>query len=462
MRLAEAFCAEYPHRATDREAKDESLQGDELLAPVDRIGLSRRVATLLEERVPSARVLTSAAELFDLTVTQAWPGDSFGERYEVCSALAFVSWRHASELGLEIESQEWLRVIDALVEEPFTALECIEEFFELGSELQTVKRAQQFLSKPEDVFLALASLRRRRNLDPKGVLRAATIVYLVCVDANDFRDEEKNFFMGEAAWLVGHGGRYLSNRSECRRWLTLAARHFGESLVREPLLAKARLAFSISARDRHEVGIARSAATGLRALFTSWNMNREVLICELVECILKKETGAMKEALAEFQGLIARLREGCVFDLLAAALPPYAEIRFKAGERIAALELLQEATCASAGMPLLECTVFMSFAESHLELGNLSAAILWCQAAVNKAVGAACVAPLAYARVWLADILIRSDRVDDAYRELLLALPLLEAGEMMEEMAYAATLLAQISARRASGTQNDDGSLRNL
>ena len=67
---------------------------------------------------PDADLFRAVSARFDLVAQASWPIDRYGERYEICSVLAFLAWRHASALGFAIESQAWLRISDLLSEEP--------------------------------------------------------------------------------------------------------------------------------------------------------------------------------------------------------------------------------------------------------------------------------------------------------------------------------------------------------
>ncbi len=409
--------------------------------------VSQAVSELSKEVLPSARILRRAGELFDTMAAHYWETDWFGERNEICSSLAFLAWRHASGLGMSAESQEWLRVSDVIANEPFAASESIEAFFELSSVLQTPERAGKFFRRADDVFLALASLRRDGNSSPKKAAEGATLMYAVCLSMDRFPPPERQYLLGEAAWIAGNGNRYLGRRSDSLKWLSLAARHFGDCNDPDPLLAKTHLAMAILARDSHDLVRAKEAARRLASRFASWNMNREVLVCEFIECLVDKETGAIHQAIEGFKTLVDRLRKAHELVLLSAALAPYAELAFKRGDTTHALQLLAESLDAASGCPIVESTTCVSIAESHLELGNLEEALFWCRAGVAKAAGAGCTAPVAYYRVWLADLLLRSNQVEEAYQELMLALPVLKTEQMIPESLKAADLLSEINSR---------------
>ncbi|MEP6802843.1 MAG: hypothetical protein ABJC07_12925 [Acidobacteriota bacterium] len=426
---------------SNRRARNEQL----LLAA------SEIISKLLAEPPPSQEVLDRAGELFDSIADVRLIRDQFGEAYEMCSTLAFLGWRHSNALGLEVQSQEWLRVSDVLVREPFVALKCIEAFFRLPSDEQTPERTRKFLNRPEDIFLSLASLRRDRNSDPYEVLRFATLIYATCRTSTTLAAGDREFFLGEAAWLAGNASRYLGIRREAAMWLETSLSHFTELPSGAPLVLKVRLLSCTFARDLHNVEPARRQARALAAQFQKWGMNHEVLLCTLLECLIDKETGNLASALAGLEQLVVVARECGELDCLAFGLLNLGELLVGEGQVERATELLVEAAQVAHGSPMSEATLLFVLAESHGQFGNCSEAIRSYEAGLAKLVESGAVASLAYYRVHFAEFLLHSNYVKEAHAQLTSALPVLASEKMLPEVVHARKLMSEILSREKFG-----------
>src|ERR1700682_913597 len=128
--------------------------------------VSEETRELMLARHSTFVALDRAASLFDMLAAARWPQDLFGERYEVCMLLSFVAWRHASALNLERESQEWLRVADAVAVEYSVASDSLAAFLYLPESAKSVRLYSTFLLGSADIFAALAILRRDRTRRP--------------------------------------------------------------------------------------------------------------------------------------------------------------------------------------------------------------------------------------------------------------------------------------------------------
>ncbi|MCA1580376.1 MAG: tetratricopeptide repeat protein [Acidobacteria bacterium] len=178
-------------------------------------------------------------------------------------------------------------------------------------------------------------------------------------------------------------------------------------------------------------------------------MTHEVLLCRFLQSLVHKETGESAIALGELEQLVRDLREHGEVELLASALAPLAELLSIDGQMDKAMETLAEAAISARarGDRLAEATIYVSLAECHVLRGNQSEAIRWGEAAVSKASASGSIATLAYYRVWLADVLLRSGLVEEAKRQVALASPVLKAEQMVPEAVHAAKLMSEINSR---------------
>src|SRR5713101_4150315 len=88
------------------------------------------------------------------------------------------------------------------------------------------------LDDPETLLPLLEALRTKCETDPANVHEEATFLYSFLEElkpdypASAFLLDEREYFLGESARIIGGVCRYLSRREECRRWLDLSEAWF--------------------------------------------------------------------------------------------------------------------------------------------------------------------------------------------------------------------------------------------
>lgn len=396
---------------------------------------------------PDADLFRAVSARFDLVAQASWPIDRYGERYEICSALAFLAWRHASALGLAIESQAWLRISDLLSEEP--SVEGISREASLFSEDEESKDAERLLlNNPLDVYVVLSLLRRERNRKHAAVLECAMRLYdrLTRRAPNGSSDGENAFFLGEFAFLAATIWRMTGNVRERRDWLTRAHSHFAQANSNEPLLLKIRLTEASEAFDFHRYEAVKNETADILLLLESFEMSRELLLCKLVSALALKMRGDNTNAGAKLAQLVSEWRNSSEKHCFSIAASSLAEIRSFENESTQAAELAAEALIAAReyGDRCAEAAAWTFISTLHRDEGNVEACIsaLITSKEIYEEVPSQRHA--AYVRVVIAEVLIENRRWLEAVRELLGAVPVIRSENMIAEGVHALKLLSML------------------
>ena len=413
------------------------------------VSLAVTVHRLLSSNMTSQALLNEASELFDRAANGIWPADEFGERYEICFSLAFVAWRQSSRLGLECDSQAWLRIADLLATESFAAAESLAYFLYLDDHEKTTALTARLLDSPEDVFLALAIVRRDRNRSTQRCFQAVGWIYRWLSGSSISRlfPLENAYFLGEAAFLAGLTAEALGLRVEVVKWLTVAEKEFEGASAKAPLNGKVQLLRAMRARDLKRFDDCVRSFTALRPRLTAWGMYRESLLCKLAIALVWKELGLREKALAPLLEL-EHETENVDPSLYSCVLSHAAQILDSEGQERQAIGMLNKALFAagSAGNPRVAAVAASCRGEAELDRGNREAAVDWFFTAVALSESGGSSSDLGYFRVYLAEALIATGRLEEARKQLILALPVIQRENMIPEGIHALKLLGVVAA----------------
>ena len=389
-----------------------------------------------------------------LVAGSSWRDDHFGERNELCALLAFVGWRNAAAQGLERQSQDWLRIIELIVVENAVNFECLESFLYLSEEELTPKLELGFLAKPEDIFIALAILKRDRNRRSKAVVSAAIAIYrrVLRVPVPGATELERQFFLGEAAYLAGAISRTSGRRKTSSQWLSAALSHFERCAAREPLVSRVKLCLSLHAQRSHEHEESERWRRGLFERFIEWGMAREAFTFRLVELVILKDRGVTVPVIRALSELADDLRGASEPSLLAATMLALGDLLCGSGDTDSGFVMLHEALALASGVGDLftSACACISMGDRKANEGQLSEAIEWFNAGLRAAESAGSPSQLAHFRVVVADELVARSLNDEARTLLALAIPVLNEETMVAESIHAISLLKAVEGVRAS------------
>ncbi|MEP6769570.1 MAG: hypothetical protein ABJC61_12935 [Acidobacteriota bacterium] len=434
--------------------------GDRLVVSPDRaMRLAYDTRELLAMEVPSISAATRSGQLFDLVAGSLWRDDHFGERNELCALLAFVAWRNAAAQGLERESQEWLRIVEFIVTEKAVDFECLESFLYLSEQELTPKLELRFLAKPEDIFIALAILKRDRNRRAKAVMCAAIAIYrrIVTVPVAGATEVETQFFLGEAAHLAGAISRLVGRRKTTSQWLTTALSHFERCSAREPLVARVKLSLSVHAQGSHEHEESERWRRGLFERFVAWGMAREAFTFRLVELVILKDRGVTEPALKALSELADDLRDASEPSLLAATMVALGDLVCGSGASNSGFLILQEALALATGVGdvFTSASACITMGDRKANRGESVESIEWFNAGLRAAESSGSPSLLAYFRVVVADELVARSINDEARVLLTLAIPVLREETMIPESIHAIKLLRTIDGSSRPSRRSD-------
>lgn len=412
--------------------------------------LSRTIASLKVATVPDSDVLKVTEDMFDRLANRGWKVDSFGERLELCLELAFLGWRQAAQLGLDSQVLEWMRVSDLLVGEESVAVDVLANFLYLPDSAKSRKLTEQFLGGAFEVFLSLAILRRDRNRVQLHVFRVASWLYhfISSRSAQDFKSGEKEFFLGEAAFLCTTIARGLGFHRTQEIWSRVSRTNFRQIPFARRVRLKLLCVRLHGLRDKHRMrNVLRWAERIIRALDEN-GLHYESLGCRIAVAFVYKTTGETHVAGALLREIVEECRSSTYRGYLAICLGNLSEILFSDGrieESAAAIdEALEEGSASKDSMVL--ASVFGNIGTIRSLEGRQTRAFEAFREAIFHYASVGAVRWAAYYRVIVAEILLESGEWEAARRELGKAVPVLREENLTQEMVHAVRLLQSIPA----------------
>ena len=429
----------------EREVSAGFLGSDAQPDSIRLLEISQTIAAQKLLRQSSLRALRIVEELFDEVASRNREPDQFGERLEVCCELVFLAWRHATQLGQEVDGLEWLRVSDVLVNEEFVAAESLSNFLYLPEDGKSSQLAGRFLGGAFEMFLALAILRRDRNRAPLQVFRAAANLYqsVSLAPEGELRRGELEFFRGEAVFLCATISRGLGNHTTCATWRRAAKFHFRKMVTGRLLRLKLLAMRLVELRDTHRTA-AVIRRTGLVVELLETNgLYYEALGCRIGIAFVHKAMGELREARDALVELVARCKDTSFHGYSAICLGNLAEILFDEGResdsKIALAQALIEA--AASRDPLVLAGICGNVATIESRRGDKWKAVRAFREAIFHYASVGARRWVAYIRVFLSEILLDALELDDAARELRLAIPVLREEKLFPEVVHALRLL---------------------
>lgn len=418
----------------------------------DLLRASEETRELLVSEPGQSSVMQRAGALFDRLAGASWPEDSFGERSEICMMLSFVGWRHASALGMEGESQEWLRVADALTFECSTASESLASFLHLPQGSKSKRLYSAFLAGPMDLFASLAILRRDRTQRSMECIQISSSLYSWLLESSgeSLSGGEREFFLGEFAFVAGSTYRALGFRRDSAYWLRVARAHFRKAPANRPLRLKVHVVRLLAKRDMHCFRSLRPRLSGISHRLADFGMYQEGLRARLVIALVEKTLGRNDVALDSLLDLSVELRDSSEQGLLAICLANVAEIYCLKGDAERSCVVYQEALAAAALS--MDCCVQGSvWASIGAELLHSHAAVAALERSIEYFMRGGAGSWVGYVRISLGEALISTRRFEEARDQILLAVPIVQRENMVPEGIHALKLLGVIAAQSSDG-----------
>jgi tetratricopeptide (TPR) repeat protein len=329
-------------------------------------------------------------------------------------------------------------------------------------EQPTSERSDDALLQPDVLMSVLALISEQKDTAPKAVLEEATYVYnvLKASEAPIGVFDERDYFLGEAAYLAGVASRLVGRRDESIRWLDRAEAKFRHTINCTPNLtnvAYARLGLAYEVGRYDDV---LELVPSVLASFERLKMRNEVAKCLLLEAMALKATGKPQEAMEVLQpvrswasGTISSGLQGRILSEIGDLLQ--VDDRFDE-----AMSAYAEALAAfgDSGLSQARADLKVFVAEAHRARKQPAVALEGFRAAIADYQELGLETRVAYLRLFISEVLLQLGRPREAEWELLAALPTIEEQKMVPE-GFAAVALLKESVRRR---KTDPNALREL
>lgn len=310
------------------------------------------------------------------------------------------------------------------------------------------ERAKELgLEDPEALLSICAYLREQIDTDPASVLEEAEFFYrfLESPRRKIGLFDERMYFLGELALFAGTACRQLSRRDESRLWFDRSEsmfRHTANPSCDLSRLAYQRLALRLEERDLDAV---LELAPPLVESLGDLGMPDEALKCRFLEGLALMESDRMEESIGIFEQICRDAEKLGNEKLLASG---YGNLAHLYGMRGDAEKALESSRLAIPVLKRLDDRVALAKVQWGLarlvrELGQISAAIEAYRSAQGEFEKIGMRADVAALSLVVGDLLLETGQDEEARREILKALPVIEELKMVPEGLAAHTLLRE-------------------
>jgi tetratricopeptide (TPR) repeat protein len=314
----------------------------------------------------------------------------------------------------------------------------------------------------EVLFAVCAQLRLERDVRPAKVAEEAAAIYRGLTKHSDRVGvfDEREYLLGESAFLAGCSYRNLGQHDEAQRWLDRSEAGFRNTVNPGPGLSNVayiRLAL------RFEMGRYKDVLDlipSLRASFEKLEMRAELAKCRLLEAMSLKACGRTGAALEVLEAV--RTQDAVVSDsfLHARILTEMGDVHQLEGR------IDQAMKAYATALPLLEnkppslalADLQMFVGSVYRDQGQPLNALKALRSSIVTYAELQAATRVSYVRLLIADTLLALGRHREAEWEILAALPAIEQGKMVPEGLAAVALLKESVRLR----KTDPNALRDL
>jgi tetratricopeptide (TPR) repeat protein len=318
------------------------------------------------------------------------------------------------------------------------------------------------LSNPDILTALCRILRDRFSSDPGSSLTEATLIHkwLSAKGRRFGLFDERDYFLGEAAFIAGTASRLLGKREDAFRWLDRSEAGFRHTV--NPASGLANVAYARLSL-RFEMGRFEDVldlAPSLTTSFEKLGMRLEAAKCELLRAKCLMHLRRMPEALETLQPLPEMAAVQSAPDLCAHVTSEMGNINHLVGRDDVAIACYESSLKALAGRKASAAGADLKMLLGGLlrDNGKVGEGVSLFRSALGEFLGMGMASRAAYLRVALADSLLALDRPREAEWEILQALPTIEEQKMVPEGFAAVALLRESVKRR----KTDPNALREL
>ncbi len=307
------------------------------------------------------------------------------------------------------------------------------------------KASDLHLEEPETLLEVCAHLRETFDASPSAVRCDAEFFYryLETPRRRIGLFDERDYFLGEFALIAGTACRQLSRREEARVWFDRAEsgfRHTASSVADLSRLAYQRLALRLEER---ELDVVLELAPQLADDLLKSSMPEEALKCRFLEGIALVESGRVSEAIDAFECICKTAEEIKSDRLLGLAYTNLTHYHGMLGNDEETIGWSRKA------IPLLRrlndrvglAKIQWGLATLLRQRGQVTAAIEAYRSAQHEFEVIGMRADVASLHLVVADLLLETGQEQEAIREILVALPVIDELKMVPEGLAALSLL---------------------
>lgn len=388
-------------------------------------------------------LLQDAAALYSLILQAKWPEPDFDERAELLSVCAVGAWRAARRRGDASAAAEWAQ----------RSRTSRTAFVTSGSELEPIRPAgaasefhstQESLIETEAMLAACERLREQQDGLPAVVRQEAEFFYRFLREPKlAGLVNERQYFLGEFALIAGTCCRQLSCRDEARVWFDRAEAAYEGTLSSTADLARLayqRLALRMEERQVEEV---MALVPALIERFENLGMLEDAVKCRVLQGLALLISSRFVEAVEVFSEICHKAETLGNRKLVSAGLVNLTHCYALLGEFSKAFESSEKA------IPLLRAeNDKIGLAKVEWGLGTLlrgqgqiPAAIEMYRASQKELESIGVRGDVAMLRLVVADLLLERGQGQEAMREILAALPVIDELKMVPEGMAALSLL---------------------
>jgi hypothetical protein len=320
---------------------------------------------------------------------------------------------------------------------------------------ERLRRASELhLNEPETLLAICELLNSRMESSPSEVGEDAAWLYRyieeLAAAETRFLFDEREYYLGELAFLAGSANRFQARRDEARTWFDRAEAWFlltANAVGDVARLAYQRLALKMEERSYEEVF---RLAAPIAEIFRRERASESVVKCRFLQAASLRESGRQTEALALFSEVAKEAAEIGSDRLSSLARVAVAQIHAELGDAESALAEMSSVAPVLAKMDNRVGLAKLRWAIGNLfrRQGKLVDSINTFRSAQSEFAELGMKADVAALQLVIGDLLLELGQEAQAEWEIRAALPVIDELKMVPEGVAAFSLLRESVRRR--------------
>lgn len=390
---------------------------------------------LLAESRPGAN--SEADSLYELITHAKWPGPEFEERDELLSSCALAAWRAARREKKTELAARWASRVHTLAaqasDEPSNVA-----FPQIG----------HFGLDDSAALLCMSErLRHQRETSPAKVRDEAEIVYRFLAESEKRIGlfDEREYFLGEFAIIVGSASRLLCRWEEASLWYDRAEFWFRNTVNVPPELGRVEYQRLALRMEKRQLDGVLELAPALSKRLTELGMPEEALKCRILEGLALTESGRLSDSAEVLLQACQEARRIKNERLLGYAWTNLAQVYGMMGDSVRAVEVSGRAFQILKRLDdrVNIAKIRWGLARLLREIGKGQASIERYRKVQQELASLGMRADVAALSLAIADVLLERGQDQKAMGEILAALPVIDELKMVPEGVAALSLLRE-------------------